>query len=180
MFIKLCNIDNEVRIISLLLISLLVLSSCGTVKPYYKNTDNFSASSKAQKEVGYSIFLIGDTGNTKLKKSDKVLSTLEYHLEKAGRNSTTIFLGDNIYPNGMSPNLGSFERKRDEAIITHTLQVLKNYKGASFFIPGNHDWNNGLEGIQAQEQFIESYRYADIQFLPNNGCPGPVGLELGK
>ena len=180
MYTKSLNITEAFGITGLFFLSILVFNSCGTTKPYYKQGKEIKENSEEQKEITYSIFFIGDTGNAKLEQSDQVLNTLEYQLEKAGKNSAIMFLGDNIYPDGMAPKNDSLERKTDEAIITHALQALKNYNGRSFFIPGNHDWNNGIEGLQAQEQFIEDYPYADAQFLPDNGCPGPVGVELGK
>ena len=47
---------------------------------------------------------------------------------------------------------------------------MKNFKGNTVFIPGNHDWYSGLKGLKKQEKFIED-ALGKNTFLPENGCP---------
>jgi uncharacterized protein (UPF0248 family) len=72
------------------------------------------------------------------------------------------------------------------------LNILKDYKGFAYFIPGNHDWWNkmhlkkGMSRLLAEQHFIEDtlMKFESIRnhkagtFLPSNGSPGPVSLDL--
>ena len=59
-------------------------------------------------------------------------------------------------------------------LAEHRLQVqidaAKDFKGRRIFIPGNHDWYNGTDGLKRQERFVEDALGKD-SFLPENGCP---------
>ena len=48
----------------------------------------------------YSVFLVGDAGEPG---KNPVLDLLKTELEKVGDRGSVIFLGDNIYPQGMPP-----------------------------------------------------------------------------
>lgn len=161
-------------------VALAALCSCGTPQPFYQSGSDSRPDTVATKQVDQEIFLIGDTGDPVLYGTDPVLTTLQYQLERASDSSAVVFLGDNIYPDGMNPDTTYQARKEDVAIITRNLQTLHNYPGHAFFTPGNHDWRHDDEGIRAQERFIESYGQADAEFVPDNACPGPDGFEIGS
>ena len=91
-------------------------------------------------------------------------------LKNASKQSTVLFLGDNIYPKGLP-------KKEDEtrAFAEHQLNVqtdaVKDFKGEAIFIPGNHDWySDGLKGLKRQEKYVEDILGKNT-FLPENGCP---------
>ena len=143
------------------------------------------ASLSAQSQVDYRVFLIGDTGAPELDGSDPVFDNLKKRLDQEGKRSAIVFLGDNIYHNGMPPkSKGEAERKLAEEKILVQLDALKEYKGKVYFIPGNHDWNDasadGIDYIKAQEEFIEFYLDRGDVLLPDHGCPGPEVKKLGK
>jgi hypothetical protein len=73
------------------------------------------------------------------------LNLLKTKLDSADSNSMLIFLGDNIYPNGMPK-----ESDKDYALAKQKLEdqldITKNFKGKTLVIPGNHDWYSGLDG----------------------------------
>lgn len=127
----------------------------------------------------YNLFFIGDAGDSYT--SSKTTQILKRYLQQFQTNSAVVFLGDNIYPNGM-PDSNSTERKNAEKAITSQMDILKNYRGKIIFIPGNHDWrqgkSNGLKYVNNQERFIENYLNRGNVFLPDNGCPGPVEVSL--
>ena len=127
------------------------------------------------------VFLIGDTGAPKIDKKDEVLSLLKLKMDEAGENSTVVFLGDLIYPVGL-PEPGHKYYELAEKRLLVQLDILKDYKGNVYFISGNHDWNRsrgpGLESVNRQEKYIESYLGRKDVYLPSNGCPGPVEIEL--
>jgi hypothetical protein len=150
------------------LISLLVLNSCATYKAQYTNVNVVKEANN--KELAHSIYLIGDAGNSPLGSESDALIAFKEELSKADKNSTAIFLGDNIYPNGL-PKKNSSERDFAEHQLNVQIDAVSNFKGRTIFLPGNHDWyNDGLKGLKRQENFIEE-KLGKNTFLPENGCP---------
>jgi len=148
--------------------AILLLSSCATYKAQYKNST--SVNTFTDKEIEHSFYLIGDGGNSPLGESSKTIQAFKSELAKASKNSTAIFLGDNIYPKGL-PNKESEDRTFAEHQLNTQTQATVDFKGNTIFIPGNHDWySNGLKGLKRQEKYIESILGKDT-FLPENGCP---------
>lgn len=117
----------------------------------------------------HTFFLIGDAGNSDKENSKKLLEVFEKRLKKADSASTMIFLGDNIYPKGM-PKKGDKDRSVAEQKLSGQLELSKDFKGKTIFIPGNHDWRNGVEGIREQEKFVNEYLKKKKSFLPKKGC----------
>jgi hypothetical protein len=154
---------------ALVLIAIIfLLFSCATHKPQYKN--DFREVSISDKELVHSFYLIGDAGYSPNGSSSKTLELLKKDLQFAPQNSTTIFLGDNIYPKGL-PSKNDKKRKEAEHNIQVQIDAVENYKGKTIFIPGNHDWySNGLKGLKRQEDFIDD-ALGKNSFLPENGCP---------
>jgi predicted phosphodiesterase len=136
----------------------------------------------AQTEKPYSVYLIGDAGEDTV--SGKALLILKEKLNN-DPSSTVIFLGDNIYPAGLKKN-----DHRSELKIRSQLEILKDYKGRVYFIPGNHDWaaqkRKGLKRIIDQKEFVEEFlrinsmaaNKNEATFLPANGLPGPESILL--
>jgi hypothetical protein len=177
----------------ILLITLLAISSCSTYKRQYakdaRDWEQFLPS--PDKEVKHTMYLIGDAGNDSPESRAPVLQHLKTKLSGESKNSSAIFLGDNIYEYGMPPREDSLNRKVAEYRITSQLETLDDFKGRSFFIPGNHDWRGwGRKGLGRQENFIESYlnkRHGktdkdqwESHFLPKDGCSGPEVIELNN
>lgn len=136
-----------------------------------------------EKKVIHSVFLVGDAGEPSTNGKDAVLQTLQKHLQKAGTNATLAFLGDNIYPVGLvGEDAPPSERDTAIARLKAQLDLIKQHKGRSFIIPGNHDWQqggrNGWEYIKNQEQFVASYLQKDDVFYPKGGCPTPQEIHL--
>lgn len=132
-------------------------------------------------ELAYSVFLLGDGGEAKPNPTEPVLALLKLKSREAGEKSAVVFLGDNIYPSGLPPE-DDPGRKGAEESIRAQLEAVREYPGRVFFIPGNHDWNQsrrgGLETLKRQEDFIEGYLDRGNIFLPDDGFPGPVDIEL--
>ncbi|MFK7783008.1 metallophosphoesterase [Psychroserpens sp.] len=148
-------------------ICLILCNACATFKPQYKN-DNKS-STFPNKKIKHSFYLIGDAGNYQLGASSEVLEAFETELNNATKNSTAIFLGDNIYPIGF-PDKNHKHRNTAEKRIEAQTNIAKNFKGQTVFIPGNHDWYSGVKGLKRQEKFVED-ALGKNTFLPEDGCP---------
>ncbi|MCU0469177.1 MAG: metallophosphoesterase [Arcicella sp.] len=136
----------------------------------------------AQKKADtYSLFLIGDAGNSTVQ--NDVHKTLHQRL-RATENGGVVFLGDNIYPRGLDGT------KDAELKLLTQLQILKGFQGDWFFIPGNHDWAKGrwkgYKNVIRQANYINNYAKDSLHqpntkhFFPEKGLPGPVTYDAGK
>ncbi|KAA9325002.1 metallophosphoesterase [Adhaeribacter soli] len=138
-------------------------------------------------KLKHSVFLIGDVGAPKVDPREPSLTLMRRQLEVADSNSTAIFLGDNVYSYGL-PKPGAYDRKISERHLNTQLDILKNYRGEKYMIPGNHDWAQGLKGgwdaVLRQEEYVENY-LKDSAFVtggdfyvPDGGCPGPYEVKV--
>ena len=158
----------------------LTIAGCSHTKPYYHPDIPDSAKHESETEgtLQYRLLLLGDGGEPE--PDEPVLKTLSEWAEKDAARTSVIFLGDNMYPEGMT------ERKKHEASsrLIPQLAVVKTTGAHGLFIPGNHDWANGraegLKAVLAQEKFINDVLAGESNFLPPGGSPGPVALELPK
>jgi hypothetical protein len=147
----------------------LILQSCATFKPQYNSATN-QESFPTDKKVVHTFYLIGDAGNGIFKGVTNNSNSLENILNDANKNSTLLFLGDNIYPLGM-PKKADLNRSDAEKKMQNQIDFASSFKGKTIFIPGNHDWySNGVEGLKREQEFIEK-QLGKNSFLPKNGCP---------
>ena len=146
----------------------LFLGACATYKPQYTNHNNKS-SFPTDKKIAHSFYLIGDAGNSALGTKSEALQLFQSELKKASKNSTALFLGDNIYPKGF-PEKGSESRAFSIHQLDMQTETVADFSGNSIFIPGNHDWYSGLKGLKRQEKYIEK-KLGKNTFLPEDGCP---------
>ena len=158
----------------------LTSAGCSHTKPYYHPDvpEIGKSDSETDDILQYRLLLLGDGGEPK--PDEPVLKTLGEWARKDPTKTSIIFLGDNMYPEGMT------ERRKHEAEerLTPQLSVVKTAGVHGLFIPGNHDWVNGkaegLRAVLAQEKFINEAFASEMNFLPSGGSPGPVALELPK
>ena len=151
-----------------LFFTLIFLSSCATYNAQYKTEQN-KFQFPENKEIAHSFYLLGDAGNSSLDEISPAIQGFKEELQKAPKNSTAIFLGDNIYESGM-PEKNHPERKLAEHRLNVQINSVKDFKGRTIFIPGNHDWYSGIKGLKRQEKYIEK-ALGKNTFLPENGCP---------
>ena len=175
---------------SLVVLSVL-MSACGTKKhPYFnKEAANWQDNQLPQNtKAVHTLYLIGDAG-----KMDRYADTSNYVVESMAemmdmndKNTTVVFLGDNIYPIGLVSKQNKEERKKGEKIVYAQLQPLSNFQGETYIIPGNHDWNDdqerGLEAVKRQEEYIESNfgNSGRVHFYPNMGCGDPEVVRMNE
>jgi hypothetical protein len=144
----------------------LIFTACATLKKQV-----IVGSEKAQptnKDIEHTFYLIGDAGNSNLGESSEALKAFKAELETANKNSTAIFLGDNIYPKGL-PDKSSEDYELSKHRIQIQTEAVKNFKGETIFIPGNHDWYSDIKGLKNQEKIVEKALGKD-SFLPEDGC----------
>lgn len=132
----------------------------------------------AQSDVKYRVILIGDAGEMNTGQLQSLKSSAN-HVIKG--KTTTLFLGDNIYPTGMGLPADK-NVKETEQILKSQFEPMRAKGAAVYFIPGNHDWDksgpNGLAKIQAQGAFLASFNDPLLKLIPENGCPNPVAINL--
>ena len=132
--------------------------------------------------IRYRIILLGD-GGAPNEDGEPVLKTLGKWAKKFPEKTSIVFLGDNMYPNGLT------KEDEDKAVkrLGPQLGVVIESQACGLFIPGNHDWKSGDEWghrtVIAQEDFINNSLGAQSRcghpaFLPECGDPGPRMLEL--
>jgi hypothetical protein len=171
------------RSILLFLVIVFLGSACDTTKDLVqKNYPSQELSTDLEPEQ--TIFLIGDAGSPDSFPVEPSLALLQKKMgEVDQKNSSVVFLGDNIYPSGLHKKKHS-KRAQDEASINTQLDILNDYEGRIVFLPGNHDWKKGKgEGdrfIKRQERYVEKYLDKGNVFLPDGGCPGPVEIRLSE
>lgn len=174
---------RNLPIFSILSIAALLISACETSRPFYvKHERNWTAHQLPDaKALAHTVFLIGDAGEPDLDPLEANFQLLKKHLDAAGKNSTTIFLGDNIYPAGLLPE-DHPDRAESESYLDAQLDMLADYPGEVYFIPGNHDWNKmspgGLAAVKRQERYIEKYLGDKKTFYPKDGCGSPKAIEV--
>lgn len=145
-------------------------NSCASYDAQYRDqSDSFG--SLPAKEVDRTFYLIGDAGKPPVVGLSKGLSIFQKFISLNGtEDDYAIFLGDNIYPAGL-PKVNEEGRAKAEKALNDQFESVKDFKGKSIFIPGNHDWYaNGLQGLKLEEKFVED-ALGKNTYSPENGCP---------
>ncbi|TXK36811.1 hypothetical protein FVR03_16815 [Pontibacter qinzhouensis] len=167
----------------------LLLSACTANKTWYSRDvlDWEQTEPDPNNKLLYTVFLIGDVGAPDLEKGEPSLILMRKQMEEAGANSATIFLGDNVYHNGL-PEEGRADREVSEKRLNAQLDILKGYQGEKYMIPGNHDWNHsgrgGLEAVMREQVYVNTYLTDENIvtggdfYVPGNGCPGPYEVKI--
>lgn len=126
------------------------------------------------------IILIGDAGKL-LDGRLPVVESVRKHI-KLDKKTTVLYLGDNIYQQGL-PFEQDLSYTGMRAVIDTQIKINRGTGAKVIFIPGNHDWNNsGRDGFNAviRQQNLITFISEDrsVSFQPEDGCPGPVEVNL--
>ncbi|PQJ79583.1 metallophosphoesterase [Polaribacter porphyrae] len=152
---------------TLVLLIVIFINACATIK--MQVTEGYKFKPNTTSEVLHSFYLIGDAGGSDLRAKDSALAYLEKEIKYAKKNSTLIFLGDNVYENGIPK-----KKSKKYNLAKHRLKVQtdigKKFPGKTIVIPGNHDWYSGLKGLKRQEKLVEK-ALGKNSFQPEKGCP---------
>ena len=168
-------------VIALLLVGFML--SCSTSSTFVSRSQRNwqNRVTPPQSELAYRVFLIGDAGAPSLQQTEPSLNLLKKMTGQAGKRSAVVFLGDNLYPEGL-PDSTHPDRALMERKITEQLDAVKDSESRILVIPGNHDWANGkgygLEQLRRQEAFVEAYLDRGNTFIPDDGFPGPIDIKL--
>ncbi len=154
------------------------LAGCSHTAPYYRADVAGGAAGPAlpAEDLAFRVILIGDAGAPGPR--EPVLATLKAWARRDPDRTLVAFLGDNVYEDGF---LGA-DRRDEERRLERQLETLEGLPGPrGLFIPGNHDWAGGSEAglaaLKAQQEYVEA-RLSPGSFLPRDGRPGPVKIDL--
>lgn len=130
---------------------------------------------KGQDSVVARMIFIGDAGEINQQQSEVINDAAS---KVISGKTTVLFLGDNIYPQGMPLSGG----RQGQKILSSQFGPLRNAGAAVYFVPGNHDWDrmgpDGLQKIKAQWAFIAAQHDSLLKLLPPDGCPDPTVIPV--
>lgn len=96
---------------------------------------------------------------------------LKKELTLATKHTSLLFLGDNLYPKGL-PEKNNPDRALAEHRLDAQIDIVKNFKGQTTFIPGNHDYySDGIKGLEREADYVTKKLDSKDAFLPKDGCP---------
>ncbi|CAN5311438.1 metallophosphoesterase [soil metagenome] len=162
--------------IILTFLSIIVLWGCASTDPKYRDKEpreNFGYPTNLKIEK--SFYLLGDGGYSQPGGTSRGLLAFKSFMDSVKqKDNYTLFLGDNIYPDGM-PVKGAGDREQAEYRLDAQIDAVENYEGNIIVIPGNHDWyNKGLPGLERQEEYLKEKLGDQLKWAPEIGC----GLEI--
>ena len=162
------------------LLVLLCFTGCSHTSPYLSTGSKDLASNRVPSLApDYRLLLIGDAGVPQTE--EPLLALLSDWASQFPQRTTVVFLGDNMYPEGITPE----HAHEADAILGPQVQVVTGSGAEGVFIAGNHDWayrrdgDAGLQAVLRQAQYIDE-RLGDGSFLPAGGMPGPVVRDLPR
>jgi hypothetical protein len=134
------------------------------------------------------VFLIGDGGEAGPAR-DSLLRHVDAQIAAlrsggGGPPVAVVFLGDNVYPEGVRPN----QMAEDiENLVAQVSVGTAPGQAPLYFLPGNHDWADsgeaaeGVRRLRLQAAAIDSLAAGRVRtrFVPSPGCPGPETASLG-
>jgi hypothetical protein len=134
-------------------------------------------------EIETTLLLIGDAGEPDPRRPSIALDSLKAQASRAPERTVVVFLGDNVYPNGIPRDSSVDYQDARRRLLAQVNSVPVGARG--IFIPGNHDWSQstayGLYAVRQQERLIASMAGGrNIRMLPGNGCPGPATVDIGR
>lgn len=162
----------------------LLAASCGIQEPYV--APSLPAATVPEippGEIASTVFLIGDAGDPRTDGREPTFVALERQASRTPDHSVVLFLGDNIYPNGLPPP-GDHGRGAAEQALMAQLRIVLESGVRGLFLTGNHDWDwGGAEGwaaIARQERMLEDSSRGLARLAPRGGCPGPDVVDVGE
>ncbi len=128
------------------------------------------------------LLLVGDAGGEEFDDNPVLqrMKTAVAALDERGVPTTVVFLGDNVYDEGLREG-----HPEDFRLLEAQVEVVSGTSAKGIFLAGNHDWGDtgeeeGLERIVNQEQALRGFNRngTDVSLMPQAGCPGPEREDL--
>ena len=163
------------------IIFFLSLLSCATFKPYNKQGGGEQSELNSSLTLERSIFAVSGL-SSKAKHSSGVLGVLKQQLDRVGDKSTLLVLGNFGLKTGL-PDSSHLNRKQQYVqSLSSAIDLISNFNGNPYFIPGLNEWSNGrkkgLASVQRLQAYLEGMSGKEEALYPGDGCPGPFEVEL--
>ena len=155
-----------------------VTTTCATYELY---SDCVAPSSQCPAQVVEDqdavLFLVGDAGAKEFEDNPVLqhMKTAVMALNGRGVPTTVVFLGDNVYEEGLREG-----HPEDLRLLGAQVEVIAGTSARAIFLPGNHDWGStggdeGLARLMNQEEALRVFNGngANVGLMPQAGCPGP-------
>ncbi len=129
---------------------------------YSQNTDYKTSGSK---KVLHTIYTVGGVGNLKKPNTNELLAQLKLELANSPASASLLYLGDNISEE-------EDDWKTDLEYLKLQLNIIRDFKGQTFFLPGNNEWMayNALK-VERLQDHVKDLDKDLVTFLPKNACP---------
>ena len=148
-----------------------LLCACASKTTRYLNTEDkmynpISLDTLGSTKEYQSVYLYGNAGSNKNGPDEALLQKFQqFTNQHSTKDDYLIFLGDNVYANRL-------KKDNNKEQLDMLLNVFKTFNGTPLIIPGENDWNdNGVEGLEKLEDYVEEFMGKDENYLPENGCP---------
>jgi hypothetical protein len=169
--------DRGLLVASLAFSAAAALAACGvTTHPPISPRLSLAADS-----VDVTLFLVGDAGAPGPPRRS-VPAALRAVAERARGRVVVVFLGDNVYPDGLPDSLHP-GRLTAERRLGASVDAVAGANARGVFVPGNHDWgtrtDTGASALRRQAAFIARRSAGAAALLPEPGCPGPTVVDIG-
>lgn len=145
----------------LIFLCVFTLAACATYKPQSKIP---LIEEKSSKKPIHTFFVAGGLGTAESDANPELQKLLKSYLEKADKESTLLYTGDYI-PKKADENTR-------EAYINAQINIAKDFKGKTVFVPGHHEWSsNNTKEIEWVEDYLKDSNIENFEVQPTNVCP---------
>jgi hypothetical protein len=152
-----------------------LFTNCSHTTPYRSLPSSPEPSGSAPK---LRVILIGDGGEV-AHQASPLRAAKELAKTPAGR-TVAVFLGDNIYPDGMPAPTESGRSDAERALLAQ-ITAFEGTDVVVYFTPGNHDWREGArdgqDAILRERDFIRDNAVNPTRLLPDDAGPGPACVD---
>jgi len=125
-------------------------------------------------QLRHTVFVVGGSGGTQVD-SNTIFPLLAQTLQQASRQSTVVFLGDNVPAHKRSSEK---QKAQATASLDRALAAVHDFPGQTVFLPGDADWQGGCDAIEWQQKYVEKALGEKKAFLPGNCCGQPEKLKI--
>ena len=142
----------------------------GCASPFNSLQRANPASTPGPPAIEHRVVLIGDAGTPE---AAGVLQAMADSVRNLAEITTVVFLGDNVYPDGIPSDTAS-DRSSKEELVRQQVVAGTTDGATAIFVPGNHDWRHALAGVVAQSELVSQFGGGpgtDTDNMPFTGIP---------
>lgn len=119
-----------------------------------------------EKKLNHKFIFIGDAGGDLSPQVVENFNQIKQTISQSTDSTTVIFLGNNISKLKNEKDKKFINTVYIERTLDNQLNLVENFKGKTYFLGGNLDWNYGLEGLMFQKKYITNKLKDSLAFLP--------------